>query len=286
MSETLTKSGLSIPLIGLGTWDMQGPTCSEIVQEALEIGYRHIDGASMYENEAEVGKGVSDSGVDREEIFLTTKINTTGWTPSKGNGPFLQNKDIAKSFEKSLLDLNTDYVDLLLIHWPRFETNLGDILEILYRLKDSKKTKEIGVANFNSYLLNECTNLGFKDIYCNQVEYHPFLSQAKLLEIMQDLEIIPVAYCPICRGDVARHDVIIDLAEKYSKTPAQIALRWIYQQKVVSIPKTANSYRLKENIDIFDFEIEYKDMLQIYSLERNQRLVPNLEANELMYPFD
>ena len=286
MSETLTKSGLSIPLIGLGTWDMQGPTCSEIVQEALEIGYRHIDGASMYENEIEVGKGVSDSGVDREEIFLTTKINTTGWTPSKGNGPFLQNKDIAKSFEKSLLDLNTDYVDLLLIHWPRFETNLGDILEILYRLKDAKKTKEIGVANFNSYLLNECTNLGFKDIYCNQVEYHPFLSQAKLLEVMQDLEMIPVAYCPICRGDVARHDVIIDLAEKYSKTPAQIALRWIYQQKVVSIPKTANSYRLKENIDIFDFEIEYKDMLQIYSLERNQRLVPNLEANELMYPFD
>ncbi len=286
MSETLTKSGLSIPLIGLGTWDMQGPTCSEIVEEALEIGYRHIDGASMYENEAEVGKGVSDSGVDREEIFLTTKINTTGWTPSKGNGPFLQNKDIAKSFEKSLLDLNTDYVDLLLIHWPRFETNLGDILEILYRLKDAKKTKEIGVANFNSYLLNECTNLGFKDIYCNQVEYHPFLSQAKLLEVMQDLEMIPVAYCPICRGDVARHDVIIDLAEKYSKTPAQIALRWIYQQKVVSIPKTANSYRLKENIDIFDFEIEYKDMLQIYSLERNQRLVPNLEANELMYPFD
>jgi len=286
MSETLTKSGLSIPLIGLGTWDMQGPTCSEIVEEALEIGYRHIDGASMYENEVEVGKGVSESGVDREEIFLTTKINTTGWTPSKGNGPFLQNKDIAKSFEKSLLDLNTDYVDLLLIHWPRFETNLGDILEILYRLKDAKKTKEIGVANFNSYLLNECTNLGFKDIYCNQVEYHPFLSQAKLLEVMQDLEMIPVAYCPICRGDVARHDVIIDLAEKYSKTPAQIALRWIYQQKVVSIPKTANSYRLKENIDIFDFEIEYKDMLQIYSLERNQRLVPNLEANELMYPFD
>mgnify|MGYP003981622443 FL=1 len=286
MSETLTKSGLSIPSIGLGTWDMQGPTCSRIVQEALEIGYRHIDGASMYENEAEVGKGVSESGADREEIFLTTKINTTGWTPSKGNGPFLQNKDIAKSFEKSLLDLNTDYVDLLLIHWPRFETNLGDILEILYRLKDAKKTKEIGVANFNSYLLNECTNLGFKDIYCNQVEYHPFLSQAKLLEVMQDLEMIPVAYCPICRGDVARHDVIIDLAEKYSKTPAQIALRWIYQQKVVSIPKTANSYRLKENIDIFDFEIEYKDMLQIYSLERNQRLVPNLEANELMYPFD
>ena len=103
---------------------------------------------------------------------------------------------------------------------------------------------------------------------------------------MQDLDIIPVAYCPICRGDVARHDVIVDLAEKYSKTPAQIALRWIFQQKAVSIPKTANSYRLRENIDIFDFEIEYKDMLKIYNLARNQRLVPNLEINELEYPFD
>ena len=103
---------------------------------------------------------------------------------------------------------------------------------------------------------------------------------------MQDFEILPVAYCPICRGDVARHDVINNIAEKYSKTPAQIALRWIYQQKAVSIPKTANSYRLRENIDIFDFEIEYQDMLQIYSLHRNQRLVPNLEINELKYPFD
>jgi diketogulonate reductase-like aldo/keto reductase len=156
----------------------------------------------------------------------------------------------------------------------------------LYKLKDAKKIKEVGVANFNSYLVNECISLGFKDIYCNQVEYHPFLSQAKLLEVMQDFEIIPVAYCPICRGDVARHDVILSLSEKYSKTPAQIALRWLYQQKVVSIPKTENSYRLRENIDIFDFEIEYKDMLEIYSLERNQRLVPNLEINELEYPFD
>jgi diketogulonate reductase-like aldo/keto reductase len=286
MSQNISKNGLSMPYIGIGTWDLSKDVCSSIISEAIEIGYRHIDTAAMYENEVEVGNGIINSEVDREDVFLTTKLNTTGWTPSKGNGPYLQNKDIAKSFERSLLDLNTDYVDLLLIHWPRFETNLGDMLEILYKLKDAKKVKEIGVANFNSNLLKECVELGFKDLYCNQVEYHPFLSQAKLLEVMQDLDIIPVAYCPICRGDVARHDVIIGLAEKYSKTPAQIALRWIYQQKVVSIPKTANSYRLRENIDIFDFEIEYKDMLKIYSLERNQRLVPNLEINELQYPFD
>ena len=286
MSEVFTKSGLSIPAIGLGTWDMQGPTCSRIVQEAIELGYRHIDGASMYENESEVGQGVIDSGVDREEIFITTKINTTSWTPSRGNGPSLQNKDIVKHFEQSLKDLQTDYVDLLLIHWPKFETNLADMLDILYKLKDAKKTKEVGVANFNSHLLNECINLGFNDIYCNQIEYHPFLTQAKLMEVMQDFDLIPVAYCPICRGDVARHDALISLSNKYSKTPAQIALRWLYQQRAVSIPKTENSHRLKENFDIFDFEIEYKDMLKIYSLERNQRLVPNLEINESKYPFD
>ena len=286
MSDTFTKSGMSIPALGLGTWDLQGSTCSKIVQEALEIGYRHIDGASMYENEVEVGQGVVNSGVDRGEIFLTTKINTTSWTPSKGNGPLLQNKDIVKHFEQSLKDLQTEYVDLLLIHWPKFETNLGDMLDILYKLKDAKKTKEVGVANFNTHLLNECHNLGFKDIYCNQIEYHPFLSQAKLMEVMQDLDIIPVAYCPICRGDVARHDVIVNLAQKYSRSPAQIALRWLYQQRAVSIPKTANSDRLQENFEIFDFEIGYQDMLEIYSLERNQRLVPNLEINELTYPFD
>ena len=286
MSISFTKSGSTIPSIFLGTWKLNGSDCSRVVTEALEIGYRHIDGAAMYENESEVGSAIINSGVRREDIFLATKINTTGWTPSNGNGPFLKNTDISKSFEKSLKDLQTDYVDLLLIHWPRFETNLGDMLEILYKLKDAKKVKEVGVANFNSKLLNECINLGFKDIFCNQVEYHPFLSQAKLLEVMQDLDIIPVAYCPICRGDVARHDVIIDLAEKYSKTPAQITLRWIYQQNSVSIPKTANSYRLRENIDIFDFEIENKDMHKIYNLARNQRLVPNLEVNELEYPFD
>lgn len=275
-----------MPYLGIGTWDLSKDVCSSIISEAIEIGYRHIDAAAMYENEVEVGNGIINSGIAREDVFLTTKLNTTGWTPSKGNGPLLKNNEIAKSFEQSLNDLNTEYVDLLLIHWPKFETNLGDMLEILYKLKDVKKVKEIGVSNFNSNLLNECISLGFKDIYCNQVEYHPFLSQSKLLEVMQDLDIIPVAYCPICRGDVARHDVIIDLAEKYSKTPAQIALRWIYQQKTVSIPKTANSYRLRENIDIFDFEIEYKDMIKIYNLSRNQRLVPNLEINELQYPFD
>ena len=272
MSRSFSKSGLSIPSIGLGTWELRGQECRRVVRKALEVGYRHIDTAAMYENESEVGSGIVDSGVDRKEVFLTTKIDTTT----------VKNEGIIDAFNQSLSNLKTDYVDLLLIHWPTFSTNLGDMLEIMYGIKESQKTRAIGVSNFNTTLLNECTRLGFEDIYCNQVEYHPFLSQAKLLEVMQDLEIIPVAYCPICRGDVARHEVMIHLAEKYSKTPAQIALRWLYQQHVVSIPKTANSYRLKENIDIFDFEIIIDDKHQnstnrINSLE--YRMIPSLLEN-------
>ena len=286
MYQKLSKSGTDIPSLGLGTWDLKQSECSRVVSEALDLGYRHIDAAAMYENESEVGTGIIDSRVDRAELFLATKINTLGWTPSGGQGPQLKNKNIIKSLEKSLEDLKTDYVDLLLIHWPKFETNLGDMLEIMYEIKVSQKATEIGVANFNSNLLNECVNLGFNDLFCNQIEYHPFLSQSKLLDTMKSLDIIPVAYCPICRGDVAKDDVIINLSEKYSKTPAQIALRWVVQQNAVAIPKTANLERLKENSNIYDFNLDEGDMEQIFGLKRNQRLVPNLESNESLYPWD
>jgi len=286
MYQKLSKSGTDIPSLGLGTWDLKKSECSRVVSEALDLGYRHIDAAAMYENESEVGTGIIDSRVDRADLFLATKINTLSWTPSGGQGPQLQNKNIIKSLEKSLEDLKTDYVDLLLIHWPKFETNLGDMLEIMYEIKASQKATEIGVANFNSDLLNECVNLGFNDLFCNQIEYHPFLSQSKLLDTMKSLDIIPVAYCPICRGDVAKDDVIINLSEKYSKSPAQIALRWIIQQNAVAIPKTANLGRLKENSNIYDFSLDESDMEQIFGLHRNQRLVPNLKSNESLYPWD
>ena len=276
MSRSFSKSGLSIPSIGLGTWELRGQECRRVVREALELGYRHIDTAAMYENESEVGSGIVDSGVDRKEVFLTTKINTIE----------VNNEGIVDAFHKSLSDLKTDYVDLLLIHWPTFSTNLGDMLEIMYGIKESQKARAIGVSNFNSTLLNECARLGFEDIFCNQVEYHPFLSQEILLKKMSEMDVIPVAYCPICRGDVAKDSVIIELSEKYNKTPAQVTLKWLIQQQSVAIPKTAKLERLKENIDIYDFEIDDQDMTRIHSLARDQRLVPNLESTALMYPWD
>ena len=276
MSRIFTKSGLSIPSIGLGTWELRGEECKRVVREALELGYRHIDTAAMYENESEVGSGIVDSGVDRKEVFLTTKINTIE----------VNNEGIVDAFHKSLSDLKTDYVDLLLIHWPTFSTSLGDMLEIMYGIKESQKARAIGVSNFNSTLLNECARLGFEDIYCNQIEYHPFLSQEILLKKMNEMDVIPVAYCPICRGDVAKDSVIIELSEKYNKTPAQVTLRWVIQQQSVAIPKSAKKRRLKENIDIYDFEIDDKDMDRIHSLARGQRLVPNLDTNPLLEAWD
>ena len=276
MSRSFSKSGLSIPSIGLGTWELRGRKCRRVVRKALEIGYRHIDAAAMYENESEVGSGIADSSVDRKEIFLTTKINTIE----------VNNEGIVDAFHKSLSDLKTDYVDLLLIHWPAFSTSLGDMLEVMYQIKENQKAKAIGVANFNSNLLSECKQLGYEDIYCDQIEYHPFLSQEILLKKMNEMNVIPVAYCPICRGDVAKDSVIMNLSEKYNKTPAQVTLRWLIQQQSVAIPKTSKLHRMKENIDIYDFEIDTKDMTLINSLARNQRLVPNLESNELNYPWD
>ena len=286
MSRSFTRFELSIPSIGLGTWELRGLECRRAVREALELGYRHIDTAAMYENESEVGSGILDSGVDRSDVFLTTKINTIGWTASQDQKTVIRNENIVDEFNQSLSDLKTEYVDLLLIHWPAFGTNLADMLEIMYQIKESQKARAIGVANFNSNLLSECKQLGYEDIYCDQIEYHPFLSQEILLKKMNEMNVIPVAYCPICRGDVAKDSVIIELSEKYNKTPAQVTLRWLIQQQVVAIPKTAKLERLKENIDIYDFEIDTKDMTRIHSLARNQRLCPNLESTALQYPWD
>ena len=232
MSRSFTKSGLSIPSIGLGTWELRGQECRRVVREALELGYRHIDTAAMYENESEVGVGLAESGVDRNDVFLTTKINTIGWTASQDRKTVIKNEHIVDEFNQSLSDLKTDYVDLLLIHWPAFSTSLGDMLEVMYQIKENQKAKAIGVANFNSNLLSECKQLGYEDIYCDQIEYHPFLSQEILLKKMNEMNVIPVAYCPICRGDVAKDSVIIELSEKYNKTPAQVTLRWLIQQQI------------------------------------------------------
>ena len=264
MSKFFTKNNVNIPSIGLGTWDVRGKEGEKTIQLALDLGYRHIDTAQMYENEKEVGNAISDSKIKREEIFITTKIYTL----------IVKNDGIEDSFENSLINLKTDYVDLLLIHFPAFTTNLSDMLDILFKLKETGKTKNIGISNFNHNLVNECIKLGYKDIFCNQVEYHPYLEQNNLIRVLKEYNIIPVAYSPLAKGKLLNDKVVIKIAEKYSKQPAQIILRWLNQQDWISIPKSANEDRMKENMNIFDFTISEKDMNLLHGLARNYRAVP------------
>ena len=264
MSKFFTKNNVNIPSIGLGTWDVRGKEGEKIIQLALDLGYRHIDTAQMYENEKEVGNAISDSKIKREEIFITTKIYTL----------IVKNDGIEDSFENSLINLKTDYVDLLLIHFPAFTTNLSDMLDILFKLKETGKTKNVGISNFNHNLVNECIKLGYKDIFCNQVEYHPYLEQNNLIRVLKEYNILPVAYSPLAKGKLLNDKVVIKIAEKYSKQPAQIILRWLNQQGWISIPKSANEDRMKENMNIFDFTISEKDMNLLHGLARNYRAVP------------
>ena len=264
MSKFFTKNNVNIPSIGLGTWDIRGKEGEKIIQLALEVGYRHIDTAQMYENEKEVGNAISDSKIEREEIFITTKIYTL----------IVKNEGIKDSFESSLINLKTDHVDLLLIHFPAFTTNLNDMLDILFKLKETGKTKNVGISNFNHNLVNECIKLGYKDIFCNQVEYHPYLEQNNLIKVLKEYNILPVAYSPLAKGKLLNDKVVIKIAEKYSKQPAQIILRWLNQQDWISIPKSANEDRMKENMNIFDFTISEKDMNLLHGLARNYRAVP------------
>ena len=264
MSKFFTKNNANIPSIGLGTWDVRGKEGEKIIQLALDAGYRHIDTAQMYENEKEVGNAISDSKIEREEIFITTKIYTL----------IVKNDGIEDSFENSLINLKTDHVDLLLIHFPAFTTNLNDMLDILFKLKETGKTKNVGISNFNHNLVNECIKLGYKDIFCNQVEYHPYLEQNNLVKVLKEYNILPVAYSPLAKGKLLNDKVVIKIAEKYSKQPAQIILRWLNQQDWISIPKSANEDRMKENMNIFDFTISEKDMNLLHGLARNYRAVP------------
>ena len=264
MSEFFTKNYINIPSIGLGTWDLRGSQCENAIQVALDIGYRHIDTAQMYENEKDIGNALNNSKIGRDNLFITTKINTL----------VVKNDSINDSFEKSLQNLKTDYVDLLLIHFPVFTTSLSDMLKILYKLKKVGKTKNIGISNFNHILVQECINLGYEDIFCNQVEYHPYINQKNIIEAVIEYNILPVAYCPLAKGELLDNKIILEIANKYSKTSAQIVLRWLNQQNWIAIPKSANENRMKENMKIFDFTISENDMNSLHSLARDYRAVP------------
>ena len=245
------SNGRTMPALGLGTWDLRGAVCHSAVRLALQIGYRHIDTAEMYENETEIGRAIAESGVPRKELFLTTKV----WTNHH------HAEDFRKAAEASLNRLKTDYVDLLLIHWPNSAVPLSETIGVLCQLAREGKTLAIGVSNFSTELLKEAVSLANVPIACDQVPYSLTDNQDALLACARQKQISICAYTPLGRGKFLRKKGLQETAKKHRKTPAQVALRWLIQQEGVSaIPKASGEKHLRENFGLFDFSLHATDL--------------------------
>ncbi|MCI4670636.1 MAG: aldo/keto reductase [Bacteroidia bacterium] len=259
--ESLKIKGQSIPKLGLGTYRLTGSQGIAVVEAAIEMGYTHIDTAQMYENEKEVGTALKNSGKPRENIWLTTKV----WPSNLSREKFLP------SVEESLAKLQVSKVDLLLIHWPSKEVRLEEAVEQLIKAKEKSFADNIGVSNFPSEMVRTAVGVG-ADLMTNQVEYHPYLSQHSLKQVLDSFGISLTAYRPIVKGQVNEDPVILKIAEKYGKSGVQVALRWLIQQEaVMTIPMTSKIHRLKENMDIFDFQLEAEEMNLISDLTAAKR---------------
>ena len=252
----IEANGARIPALGLGTWELRGRTCARIVEQALTLGYRHIDTAQVYENEQEVGEGLRASRVRRSELFLTTKVWTTHFAPN----------DLERSTKESLVRLRVSDVDLLLLHWPNSHVPLAETLGALAHAKTLGLTRHIGVSNFTVALLDEAVALSPEPLVCNQVEYHPYLEQTKIREACARHGIAMVAYSPIAKGKIRNDPTLTRIGHAHGKSPAQICLRWLVQQNVVAIPRTSKIERLSENLDVFDFELSEQDMTDIFAM--------------------
>ena len=253
---------LEVPALGFGTWQLRGKACQKAIHHALDIGYRHIDTAQLYENEQDVGQALAESDIPREEVFLTTKVGQNR----------LSCEEVLHSVNESLEKLQTQYCDLLLIHWPSETVPLVNTLEAMKVLKADGKINAIGVSNFPPALLKKAMNIA--NVMCNQVEYHPFLNQDELLEIASENNLMITAYSPLAKGEVMEDPTLRKIGEKYDKNPVQITLRWLIQQEnVVAIPKAADPEHRERNFNIFDFELSSTEMDQIFKLEKGERLI-------------
>ena len=244
-----------MPSLGLGTWRLTGDACARVVERALDLGYRCVDTAQIYGNEGEVGRGMQSSGVDREEIFLVTKV----W-PSN----FSHERTIASTRE-SLRKLGTDYVDLLLMHWPNPSVPLEVTLGAMTELQNQGSVRHAGVSNFPVSMVEEAAQ--YVTIFCNQVEYHPYKAQDELLAQAREMDYLLTAYSPLAKGAVLNDRTLLEVGEATGKTPAQVVLRWLIQQdRVAAIPKATSEEHLRGNLDVFDFELSDEEMERISGL--------------------
>jgi 2,5-diketo-D-gluconate reductase B len=259
--QVVEAKGFKIPIVGLGTWSVRNP--ARVVEQAIRIGYRHIDTAQMYGNEAEVGEGVRNSG-KRAEVMVTTKVQPTLLAPH----------DLDRSVKGSLAQLRLDVIDLLLIHWPNPRVPLAETLGAMAKMKREGYVRAIGVSNFTVALLEEANKVSPEPVVCNQIECHPFLNQDKVIAACKTHGMAVVAYSPIARGGAKDNKMLERIGMAHAKSAAQVSLRYLVQQGIVVIPRTSKLERLEENFALFDFELSEQEMQDIFKLAHpNGRIV-------------
>jgi len=263
-SHVVEVHGARIPLIGLGTWDLRGRTCARVVEQALRLGYRHVDTAEMYDNEREVGEGLRASAVKRNDVFVTTKVWPSHFAP----------RELERAAKDSLVRLRLPEVDLLLLHWPNPQIPLSETLGALCKIKRMGLARHIGVSNFTVALVGEAVKLSEEPLVCNQIELHPLLDQTKVVAACRRQGMAIVAYSPIARGGVKNNQVLARIGTPHGKTAAQVSLRFLVQQGIAVIPRTSRIERLSENLAIFDFQLSASELAEVGRLaSRDGRIV-------------
>jgi 2,5-diketo-D-gluconate reductase A len=261
------NNGVEIPQLGFGVYQVPPEDTADAVATALEIGYRHIDTAEMYGNEKGVGEAVARSGIDRGEVFVTSKLN---------NGHHRRD-DALRAFDQSLADLGFEYLDLFLIHWPLpgIDVDYIETWKAMEEIYASGRCRAIGVSNFQAHHLRRLFSETEVRPAVNQIEVHPYLAQEELRAFDADHEIVTEAWSPIAQGKVLGDPVVQRVAERYSRTPAQVVLRWHVQRGDVVFPKSVSRERMQENFDLFDFELDGDSMGDLSALDRGERTGPD-----------
>ncbi len=272
----VSANGADIPALGLGTWTLRGEAATRCVAAALQAGYRHVDTASSYENEAAVGEGLRATDVPRDRVFLTTKV----WpTDIAGSG-------LQRSLEASLRRLAVDNVDLALIHWPSKTVPLAHSIKALNEVRERGLARNIGVSNFTVALVEEAVAMSDHPLACNQIEYHPLLNQDRVLAACRKQGLAVVSDCPLARGsDLFAEAPIARAAGAHGKTPAQVTLRWHVQHDgVVAIPRSSHAARIGEKLDVFDFELDAAEMAAIDALRSRHLRICDFEFSPAWDP--
>jgi len=258
-------NGAKIPTLGLGTWQLSGRSGARVIEQALRLGYCHIDTAKNYGNERDVGEALRASGIGREEIFVTTKVPASDLAPA----------NLERAAKQSLANLRLSEVNLLLIHWPNARIPLAETMGAMCKMKHEGYARHIGVSNFTVALLEEAATLASEPLVTNQIEWHPYLEQSKVQAACARQGIAVTAYSPIAQGQAAGDDTLARIGKRHGKTAGQVSLRWLVQNGAIVIPRTSKIERLSENMAIFDFALADDEMAEIGKLARRNGRVVN-----------